>query len=136
MKTKIFSIVSAIVLLLNLSVVCLTTTPVFATDVNTDIHDQLDPIQEVYGNSEVDSGTLSETVAKIIKIILGFLGVIFIVLIIYAGFLWMTSGGNEEKVKTAKKIITAAIIGTAIILCAYAITVFVIDNLVRATGAD
>ncbi|MCL5794897.1 MAG: pilin [Patescibacteria group bacterium] len=136
MKTKIFSTIGVAVLLLNLSIACLMAIPALAADVNSDIHDQLDPIQDVYGNSDVNSGTLSETVAKIIKIVLGFLGVIFIVLIIYAGFLWMTSAGNEEKIKTAKKIITAAIIGTAIILCAYAVTVFVIDNLISATGAD
>ena len=77
--------------------------------------------------------SISYTIAQIIKAILGFLGVIFIVLIIYAGFLWMTSAGNEEKAGKAKKIITAAIIGLVIVLSAYAITIYVTDKIVGAT---
>jgi len=55
-------------------------------------------------------------------------------LIIYAGFLWMTAGGNPEQVDKAKQWLTNAIIGLAIILAAYAISGFVIDNLFAATG--
>jgi hypothetical protein len=39
--------------------------------------------------------------------------------------MWMTSGGNEERVKKAKQILIAAIIGLVIILSAYAITNFI-----------
>jgi hypothetical protein len=72
---------------------------------------------------------LSVMTAAVIKMVLGFLGVIFVVLIIYAGFLWMTAAGNEENIAKAKKIMAGAIIGTAIVLSAYAITVFIFDNL-------
>ena len=44
---------------------------------------------------------------KIINIALGFLGIIAVVLILYAGFRWMTAGGNEENVAAAKKILSA-----------------------------
>jgi len=77
--------------------------------------------------------TLSSIIARVIKVILSMLGIIFIILLIYAGLGWMTSGGNEEKVGKAKKTITAAIIGLVIVLSAYAITVFVIDNLIGST---
>lgn len=72
-------------------------------------------------------------VVSIIKIVLGFLGIISVVLILYAGFLWMTAGGNEEKISEAKKILTAGTIGLVIILSAYAITSFVIDQIYGAT---
>ena len=42
---------------------------------------------------------------NIVKIFLGFLGILAVVLIIYAGFLWMTAGGEEEKVKEINDII-------------------------------
>jgi len=105
-------------------------------EIGDDIKDQLAPIEDAYGQSDVDESSLAETIAGIIKVVLSVLGLIFIILIIYAGFLWMTSAGNEDKIKQAKGIIVSSIIGVAIVLAAYMITVFVIDNLLQATGAD
>ena len=78
----------------------------------------------------------SVTIAYVIEVLLGFLGVIFIILIIYSGFMWMTSAGNEDRIDKAKKIMTSAIIGLAIVLAAYIITHFIIDKLLEATGAS
>lgn len=64
-------------------------------------------------------------VARIIKVFLGLLGIIFLVLLVLAGFKWMNSQGNEEEVKKAKDQITVAVIGLLIILAAYGITNFV-----------
>jgi len=50
--------------------------------------------------------------------------------------LWMTSGGNEEKIEKAKKILVSSIIGLTIVLAAYAITYFVIDAVLKATNAS
>ncbi|MFA6410026.1 MAG: hypothetical protein WCW26_00410 [Candidatus Buchananbacteria bacterium] len=125
----------SLALLLNALITGLT--PVLAAnEVGNSIDTQLLPIKEAYGNPTVDDKTFARTIAEIIKIVLGFLGVIFLVLIIYAGMLWMTSAGNDEKVKTAKDIIIAATIGLAIVLAAYAITFFVVDNLLKATGVS
>ena len=59
---------------------------------------------------------------------------ISLVIILYAGFKWMTSGGNEEDVKSAQKILTAAVVGLIIIMSAYAITRFVMTQLFKATA--
>ena len=69
------------------------------------------------------------TVAFLISAFLGLLGIIFIILIIIAGFWWMTAGGEEEKVRKSKTMMTRAVIGLIIVLCAYAITYFVFSNL-------
>ena len=74
-----------------------------------------------------------QTIGKIINVALSLLGVVVLVIIIYGGFLWMTAGGNDEKVSEAKKWIFGGIIGLVIILSAYAIASFVISNLVGAT---
>lgn len=66
-----------------------------------------------------------ETVLLIIRYALSTLGFIFVLLTIYAGFLWMTAGGDESNIEKAKKILTASIIGLAIILLSYSITLFV-----------
>ena len=74
------------------------------------------------------------TIAKIIRGVLGFLGIIALVLGLYAGYTIMTSGGDEQKVATGKKILINAIIGLAIVLSAFAITEFLIRKLAEATG--
>ncbi len=75
------------------------------------------------------------TIARIIRVAMGLLGIIAVVIVLIGGFTWMTAGGNEEKVGEAKKWIFAGIIGLAIILSAFAIATFVINNLVTATTA-
>jgi len=79
---------------------------------------------------------LREGVMNIVRVLLGFLGIIAIVVMLYGGFVWLTSGGNEEKVGQAKKIISAGIIGLVIVFISFAIATFVIDQLIVATGAN
>ncbi|MDO8626446.1 MAG: pilin [Candidatus Magasanikbacteria bacterium] len=71
--------------------------------------------------------------AAIIRVALGLLGTVALIIILIGGYTWMTAGGNEEKVEEAKKWIKAGVIGLAIILSAFAITSFVVQQLVRAT---
>lgn len=66
-----------------------------------------------------------DIIVSIIKVFLTFLALIFTVLLILAGYKWMTAQGNQDDVEKAKSQIKSAIIGIVIILCAYTITVFV-----------
>ena len=77
---------------------------------------------------------LVEIIGALIGAFLSLLGVIFVILVIYGGFLWMTSGGNETKVIKAKHTLQRAIIGVIIIISAYAITAFVFGALVEAVN--
>jgi hypothetical protein len=65
-------------------------------------------------------------VANTIKIILGFIGTIFLVLTLYAGFKWMTAAGNEDEVTQAKTLLNQAVIGLIVILMAYSITILAV----------
>ena len=78
------------------------------------------------------SQDLKTTIANVIRIILGFLGFITIIIILYGGFVWMTSFGEEDKIDNAKKLISAGVIGLVIVLAAYSVSSFVINSL---TGA-
>ncbi|MDD2807820.1 MAG: MopE-related protein [Patescibacteria group bacterium] len=90
-----------------------------------------------YGTySGLGTQDLRVTVMNVIRIFLGFLGLIAIILILYAGYTWMTSAGNEEKISRAKKIIVNAVIGLVIILTSFMIVSFIINSLIKATGAD
>ena len=92
----------------------------------------LNQVSQAYGGETVPQDA-RRVVVDIIKIVLGFLGIIAVVLILYAGFLWMTAGGNDDKISEAKKILSAGIIGLVIILSAYAIANFVINQIYGAT---
>lgn len=81
-----------------------------------------------------EGGGLTEMIGNLINIFLGFLGIVFLVLTLYAGFLWMTAQGDDSKVKKAKDMLTQAIIGLIIIVAAYAISSFVMGSLINATG--
>ncbi|OGL72581.1 hypothetical protein A3C96_02570 [Candidatus Uhrbacteria bacterium RIFCSPHIGHO2_02_FULL_60_10] len=61
-------------------------------------------------------------VAYFVNALIGFLGIIFLLLTIYAGFLWMTAQGDPKKVESAKAIIKNAIIGLIIVAGSYVIT--------------
>lgn len=76
--------------------------------------------------------SIESQVGNVISIVLGFVGVIFLGLIIYGGLIWMIARGNEQEVEKAKKVIEAAVIGLAIVLAAYAITYFVIQRIAPA----
>ena len=58
-------------------------------------------------------------IADVIKYFLTFLGIIAVVMIMYAGWLWMTSEGSEEKIGRAKRTLINAVIGLIIILASY-----------------
>lgn len=70
---------------------------------------------------------LDASIGTILKNIFSFLGIIFLILIIYAGFLWMTAGGNDQQIAKGKNIMLWAIIGIFIILSAYGITIAVFN---------
>jgi len=73
-------------------------------------------------------------VAKVLKAFLGFMGIIFLVLLISAGFKYMTAAGNEEKTREAIDQIKTAIIGLIIIVAAYAITEYITNCVLNITG--
>ncbi len=79
-------------------------------------------------------GDLTVITGKVIRGFLGLLGTVFVVLTIYAGFLWMTASGNEEQITKAKKMITNAVIGIIIVVLAYVVTDFVFKALTSATS--
>lgn len=68
-------------------------------------------------------------IAKVVNYVMGFVGVILIVVIIYGGFLYMTSRGNEKQTESAKNVLTYAIVGIVIIFASYIIARLVISAL-------
>jgi len=81
----------------------------------------LEGVSSVAGYAEATPTSLAQTVGIIISVFLSFLGIIFVILIIYGGYLWMTARGNEQQVEKAKDTLQKAIIGLVIILSSWGI---------------
>ena len=75
------------------------------------------------------STDLPTLVGGIVNAALTLVGIIFLALMVYAGYLWMTAQGEEQQVENAKDIIKASIIGMIVVVSAYAITTFVTSRL-------
>ncbi len=73
---------------------------------------------------------------RIINIFLGFLGIVLVCIVIYAGFRWLTAGGDAEKVEKAQKTLRNAIIGLIIIACSWGIVTFLLKKFMGAVQGD
>ncbi|MFA7087865.1 MAG: hypothetical protein WC146_00800 [Patescibacteria group bacterium] len=89
----------------------------------------LDKSANQAGYETADATNVEGIISTVISALLGLLGVIFFVLIIYGGFIWMTAQGNETKVKSATETVLNAFIGLVIVLAAYAISYFIMSKL-------
>ncbi len=86
-------------------------------------------------SGSVDNLQIGSYLAVAIKGFLSLMGIIFIILIIYAGFTWMTAGGDEQKVSKSKNTIARAAIGLFIVLSAYLITALVFNMIDNGPGS-
>lgn len=109
------------ILILNLFIVA-TPTFVQATTMSSDIAAQLQAATQEKGAGYGAARDPRLIIVDIVRMALGFLSMIFICLTLYAGYLWMTAGGNEEEVTKAKTLLYQAVIGLGILLSAYGIT--------------
>lgn len=93
---------------------------------------QLDQIGSAAGIN-TGSRNVYQIAGRLINVVLGFLGIILLGYFLYAGFLWMTSGGSDDKAEEARTMIKNAVIGLIIIVSAFAISNFVLGSLVNVT---
>lgn len=76
------------------------------------------------------SGSLRDLVLKIVNFFLGFLGLLAVIMVIYGGFLYISSAGNDEKVGQAKKILLYAVLGIVVIVVSFAL----VNTLLKGLG--
>lgn len=131
---KIF--LSSLTFLISLGMFAFVVNHVNAADGPTGLKDATKNIEKTAEGIgyNIEQREVEPIIGTIIKSLLSFLGVIFFILTLYGGFLWMTSRGNSDQVSKAKDIIITAIVGLVVLLFAYAITYFVIDAITSATG--
>lgn len=95
------------------------------------VSDKKDPLNAVaeQGAGFKTDVEFNDIVSTVITTVLSFMGMIFLILAIYAGYSWMMARGNEEMVERAKSTLTNALIGLVIVLAAYAISYFVLSQI-------
>lgn len=114
----------------------------FGLSANAQIDNTLNGLNATAGKIDAFKGQIAQDEAiasnfiqtkagQIIGTILSFVGVIFLILMIYAGITWMVSGGNEQQVTKAKGMMVNSIIGIIIVFAAYAIISFVGTELLK-----
>ncbi len=96
--------------------------------------------EEVAGKSgydvkQVTDTTLSETIGRIIRIAMSLIGTIFFILLVYAGFLWLTAQGDEGQVDKAKDIIKTSTMGLVVVMAAYGLSAFLVGVVALTSGA-
>ncbi len=84
--------------------------------------------------SGLTSTDVRVVVAQLVRVALGVLGILAVVIVVYAGFTWMTAGGNEERIGVAKKWLTAGVIGMVLIFSAFSIATYVEISLVNVSN--
>lgn len=93
-----------------------------------------DPNNNVERNTGLGNATPGDVAGGVINWVLGLLMLIAISLVVYAGILWMTAAGVEDRISKAKSILIGALIGVFIILASYGVTQYVFTNLVEVTN--
>lgn len=85
-------------------------------------------VQTVAQAAGVDGATdLFAIIGNIINIFFSVLGVLLLLYFLYAGYLWMTAGGDQEQVQKAQTTIKNAVIGLVIIVSSFAVSRFILD---------
>ncbi len=97
-------------------------------------------LQKAAGEAGYDANTgattFASTLGLVVRVVMSFAGIIFLALMVYAGYLWMTARGEEAKVDKAQNMIRSAVIGLIITLGAYSITQFIVPKILESTAGE
>ncbi len=121
------------VFILMIGVYCFFTPPAYAQQtLSSRIQNRLNNAGTgIYGTTLPPS--FEQSIGGVINVGLSLVGVIFLILTVYGGYIWMLARGDEGEAKRAKDIITMAAIGLVVVLAAYTITNFIVNRLTNAT---
>ncbi len=102
--------------------------------IKTGINSVAGPTGLNVGGDTTDTDSVLAMIGKIVNVLLGFLGAGFLVLVLYAGGIWMFAMGDPKKVDKAKGIIKTASIGIAVIVLSFFIVNLVLNIVGQVSG--
>mgnify|MGYP007123661035 CR=1 FL=1 len=132
MKTKLFLFI-ILFFLFNLFFAISLTHAAQEVDYKALVKTQLDATAGETGAQFGEAQDPRMIVANLIVVMLSSLGVLFVIMVVYAGYLWLTSGGNEEKTSKAKKILFYSVLGMVVTMSSLGITLTISRYLFKTT---
>ena len=144
-------IISRLILLVLLAVTFFSLQIIYAQAADQGVNPQTPPQQRANPQTTQTGGPVSLTnpltnttgdvpggipglIGRVINGVLGVVGSLALIMFVYGGLLWMTSGGNDEKVKQGKDVLIWATLGLFIIFASYALVNFIIFKGIGAVG--
>ncbi len=91
-------------------------------------------VNTVSAAAGVPSTDLYSLIGRIINVGFGLVGLVLLGYLLYAGWLWMTAGGDTEKTQQAMTTIRNAVIGLVILAASFAIVGFILSQLSQVAG--
>jgi len=109
----------------------------FGADSKKTINDHQSALSTVAERTGIEQVSVQEKAGQIVKAALSLVGIVFFILVFYAGLRWMTARGEQDVIAKARNTIIYAVIGLAITVAAFAITNFLTQRLIegKATGS-
>jgi cytochrome bd-type quinol oxidase subunit 2 len=87
-------------------------------------------------DNQVGDNYLQDQLGSIVGVVLSFVGLLFLILLIYAGILWMTASGNDQQVERSRKIIVWALAGLIIVFASFSLVQFLGDRATSSIGTE
>ena len=87
-------------------------------------------------NKGLVESSLATVIGRVIGAVLGLVGVLLLVMMIYGGILYMSSGGNEDQISTAKKVLSYAVLGIIIVSLAFLLTYYIVNVLFSSNSSS
>lgn len=103
-------------------------------DLKASMSGQLNAFGGEFGASTEKTSDIRIVVARIIRVFLSLMAIVAVSYIIYGGYMYMTSGGSDERIGRARKIIFYGAIGLGIMVASFSITSFVYRAIYGATN--
>lgn len=94
----------------------------------SDTH-RFESINEVFGNISITA-----FIGAVVKTLIGFAGALFLLMLLWAGFRWTTSGGEQAGVTAAQTTLRNAVIGIIVVATSYVLVTAIIELIGRATA--
>lgn len=94
----------------------------------------LENVGSAYGANTGGEADLTTLIGKLISVLLGIMGILLVVYIVWAGFIYATAQDDSKKTQKAKDMLKNAIIGLVFIVAAYAIASYVISAITSVTA--
>jgi uncharacterized membrane protein YjgN (DUF898 family) len=110
--------------------------PQIASAALWDDQEGMEDVSTSFGVTSSAPRDIRVIIAQVIGVFLGLLGILFLALIVLAGYKWMMAQGDSSKVDEAKEQLRTSAIGLVIILAAWGITIFVLNSILKATDPN